>query len=282
MRILIAVDRHSYSENIVPVVGRLIANTWADVTLVGVQARNDAPEKEWVDALFKYQKTILSHFGNEEMPYELASPSDMNQAGKGLWEVTTRGLKRFSIRLRSGDASKEILAQAREDKSDLIVIGCTKGLDCEWEGEVRLPQKIAKEAACSVLVIKEQKQPNQISSFLDQTNVSQESLELINQLVTLYDAGLKIIGLKDEKGTIGKEDVEKKMLEVLKYYNEKKISAWIKMVEIDNLEEYVAGAAAEGIVAIWVGKKSLISRIFSRDLVGKLVSQAQTSVLVLR
>ncbi len=282
MRILTAMDRHSYSRNIIPDVSRLAANTWADLTLLGVQQSKSEPDPQLVETMLAYQDELLSHVNREETIYAPVSGADLKECGKGCWQATSRGRKRLTICLRSGDALKSILAQAEEEESDLIILGCTRGFDCEWENELGLPQRVAKEADCSVLVIKEQKKANQISSFLDQTNVSQQSLELINQLVTLHDAGLKIVGLKGQKGLIGKEDVEKKMMELLKYYNERKISAWIKMVDMENLEDYVVSATREGIVALWVGKKSLLSKIFSRDLVGKLVSRSQSSILVLR
>ncbi|HEB51261.1 MAG TPA: universal stress protein [Desulfobulbus sp.] len=282
MRILTAMDSHSYSRDIIPDVARLAANTWADLTLLGVQQDKNGPDRKMVEAMMSYQDELLAHVNREETLYEPISSADLKETGKGTWQASSRGRKKLTICLRAGDALKSILAQAEDEESDLLILGCTRGFDCEWENELGLPQKVAKEANCSVLVIKEQKKASQISSFLDQTNVSQQSLELINQLVTLHDAGLKIVGLKGQKGLIGKEDVEKKMMELLKYYNERKISAWIKMVDMENLEDYVVTATREGIVALWVGKKSLLSKIFSRDLVGKLVSRSQSSILILR
>ncbi len=282
MRILTALDSHSYSRNIIPDVARLAANTWADLTLLGVQEDKNGPDPRMVETILACQDELLARVNREEKIYEPLRGEDLRESGKGCWQGSSRGRKKLTICLRGGDALKSILAQSDEEESDLIILGCTRGFDCEWENELGLPQKVAKEAGCSVLVIKEQKKANQISSFLDQTNVSQQSLELINQLVTLHDAGLKIVGLKGQKGLIGKEDVEKKMMELLKYYNERKISAWIKMVDMEDLEEYVVSATREGIVALWVGKKSLLSKIFSRDLVGKLVSRSQSSILILR
>ena len=282
MRILTALDSHSYSRNIVPAVARIAANTWADLTLLGVQQDKAGPDPRMVEGLQGYQDELLSQVNREENIYQPVNTADLQETGKGVWQASARGRKKLTICLRAGDALKSILAQAEKEESDLVILGCTRGFDCEWENELGLPQKVAKEASCSVLVIKEEKQANQISSFLDQTNVSQQSLELINQLVTLHDAGLKIVGLKGQKGLIGKDEVERKMMELLTYYNERKISAWIKMVDLEKLEEYVASATREGIVALWMGKKSLLSKIFSRDLVGKLVSRSQSSILILR
>ena len=279
MRIIAAVDTKSYSEEIIDEVAKLAANTWADLTLLGVQAGNKQPDEELVQAMVKFKERILSLM-DEPSPYAPVSLTDLKETAPGRWQAASRGKKEFAITIRGGDARKEILAEAEEREADLIILGCTRGIDCIWEGEAHLPQKIARDAPCSVLVIKSSRTPSQIISFLDQTNVSQESLEMVNQMVTVNNAGLKIIGLKTTKGIKG--DIEKKMVEILKYYNEKNISAWIMLVENDKLEEYVAQSTKEGMVALWMGKESLLSKIFSRSLIEKLISNTQSSVLILR
>jgi len=279
MRIIAAVDTKSYSEEIIGEVAKLAANTWADLTLLGVQAGNKQPDEELINAMARFKEQILSSM-DDPSPYVPLSLSDLKETAPGRWQVASRGRKEFAITIRGGDARKEILAEAEERGADLIMLGCTKGIDCLWEGEPNLPQKVARDAPCSALVIKSSKTPSQIVSFLDQTNVSQESLEMINQMVTVNNAGLKIVGLKTPKGVKG--DVEEKMVEILKYYNEKNISAWIMLVENDKFEEYVAQSTKEGMVALWMGKESLLSKIFSRNLIEKLISNTQSSVLILR
>ncbi len=281
MRIIAALDTKSYSEEIISEVAKLAANTWADLTLLGVQPGNKEPDQALVDAMARYKDYILSSM-EEPSPYAQLAISDLKEIGPGRWQVSSRGRKELSVTIRGGDARKEILAEAQEREADLIMLGCTRGIDCIWEGEPNLPQRVARDAPCSVLVIKSSRTPSQIVSFLDQTSVSQESLEMVNQMVTVHDAGLKIVGLKTPKGVVGKGDVEKKMVEILKYYNEKNISAWIMMVDNDKLEEYVAQSTKEGMVALWMGKESLLSKIFSRGLIEKLISNTQSSVLILR
>ncbi len=282
MRILVAVDTQSYSTNIVGDVGKMAANTWADITILGVQPSATSPDTRWQEILLSFRKGVMDIVGTDYNPYAPADQETFQEVQPGAWVVEGEGKKRIRLCLRSGDSFGAIMEQSSMEDSDLIILGCSKGLDCEWEGDVGLPQKVAKKAACSVLVIKERKTPDQITAFLDQTNVSQYSLELLNQLVTLHGAGLKIVGLKGAKGTIGKEEVERKMVEILTYYNELQVGAWIRMVDMDRLEEYVAEATKEGIVAVWVGKKSILGKIFSTDMVGKLVSQTRSSVLILR
>ena len=281
MRIIAAVDAKSYSEEIIDEVAKLAANTWADLTLLGIQSGNKQPDEKLVQAMLKFKDKILASM-DEPSPYAPVSISDLKETAAGRWQVASRGKKEFVITIRGGDARKEILAEAEERGANLIMLGCTRGIDCIWEGEPNLPQKVARDASCSVLVIKSSRTPSQIISFLDQTSVSQASLEMVNQMVTVNNAGLKIVGLKTPKGVMGKGDVEKKMVEILKYYNEKNISAWVMLVDSDKLEEYVAQSTREGMVALWMGKESLLSKIFSRSLIEKLISNTQSSVLILR
>ncbi len=289
MRIITALDMHSYSATIVGEVAKLAANTWADITLLAVQPAgpDNKPDEALVKTLHQYRQDFISLFDANDLPYGGNADNQEFILKNGSWELTDHkpavaSRKNLLLKIRVGDPAKEILAEAREQESDLIVLGCTKGLDSQWKGEVDLPQKVAKKAACSVVVIKEKKVPTTITCCLDQTHVSQSSLEMINQIVTLYQAELKIVGLTDNKGTEGNAGVENSIAQILKYYAERQINAWIKLVRPEDLEEYVAEVSRENMVALWMGKKSLLGKIFSPNLVGKLVNHSQSSVLILR
>ncbi|MBU0682607.1 MAG: universal stress protein [Proteobacteria bacterium] len=289
MRILIAFDTHSYSSRIVSEVAKLAANTWADITMLAVQPAGSGNKTDatLAKALRQYRTDFIDQFDAGDQPYGGNISNEEFVQKNGAWELSKHSpalasRKELLLKIRVGDPAKEILAEAREHEADLIVLGCTKGLDSQWKGEVDLPQKIAKKAACSVVVIKEKKVPTTLTCCLDQTHVSQSSLEMINQIVTLYQAELKIVGLTDNKGTDGKAGVENSIAQILKYYAERQISAWIKLVRPEDLEEYVAEVSRENMVGLWMGKKSLLGKIFSPNLVGKLVNHSQSSVLILR
>ncbi|MCB2182050.1 MAG: universal stress protein [Desulfobulbaceae bacterium] len=289
MRIVIALDTHSYSEAIVSEAAKLAANTWADITMLGVQpsSSGDMPDTDLEKRLRQYRKSFLSRFNEGDNPYGGVKGAGKFTSQNGGFLLTgddkeNEFRKKLHVKIRVGDATKEILAEAREQECDLIIIGCTKGLDCQWQGEIDLPRKIAQKADYSVLVIKERKTTDTISCCLDQDQVSQSSLEMINQMVTLHQAELKIVGLTDSLKAGGKEGVENKMAEILKYYADLELNPWIKLVRLEDLEEYVAQASRQGMIALWMGKKSLLGKIFSRDLVGKLVNTSQSSVMILR
>jgi nucleotide-binding universal stress UspA family protein len=293
MRILVAVDQHPYSAQVVKDVAKLAGNTWADVTLVGVgpkvtamgQPSNKAgKEHPLSEVLRNYRRNFLDHFEKTDSPYEKrACNYEFVEVKRGVWEelYVCRGARKdLRIFLRSGNPVKEILAQSQEEDSDLIAMGCRKSGDCQWEGAANLPQKVANNAACSVLVIKETKKIRKIACCLDQENISQKSIEMINQMLTLYQTELEIVGLTD--GTALKPRVAKNLDAILKYYNARQIKAWIKLVEVGSLASFISQEARRSVMALWMGEHSLLSKMFPRGKVDKLIQGSESSVLLLR
>jgi len=293
MRILVAVDQHPYSAHVVKDVAKLAGNTWADVTLLGVgpkatdigRSSNRAGIKHpLTEKLRNYRRGFLDHFEKEESPYEKRSCNyEFVEVKRGLWEelyVCRGDRKNLKIVLRSGNPFKEILAQSQEDDSDLIAMGCYKKGDCQWKGTINLPQKVANNATCSALVVKQQKQIRKIVCCLDQENISQGSIEMINQMVTLYQTELEIVSLTD--GTAMKPLVEKNLDAILKYYNARKIKAWIKLVDVVSLASFISQEASRSMMALWMGEHSLLSKMFPKGKVDKLIQGSESSVLLLR
>jgi nucleotide-binding universal stress UspA family protein len=293
MRILLAVDQQPYSAHAVDDVAKLAGNTWADVTLLGVGPKATEIGRSTSRAEIKhplakklrnYRRNFLDHFEKEESPYEKRSCNyEFVEVKKGIWEelyVCRGGRKDLKIVLRPGNPVKEILAQSHEDDSDLIAMGCYKKGDCQWEGAINLPQKVANNASCSVLVIKEEKQIRKIVCCLDQENISQKSIEMINQMVTLYQTELEIVGLTD--GTDLKPKVSKNLDAILKYYNSRQIKALIKLVPTTSLESFISQEAKRSMMALWMGGQSLLAKMFPRGKVDKLIQGSESSVLLLR
>ena len=293
MRILVAVDQHPYSAHVVKDVAKLAGNTWADVTLLGVSPKAmDVGRSSYgagikhplTEKLKKYRRNFLDQFEKEESPYDKQRCNyEFIEVKRGIWEelYICRGARKdLKIVLRSGNPVKEILAQTQEDDSDLVAMGCYKEGDCQWEGTVNLPQKVANNATCSVLVVKEEKQISKIVCCLDQENISQKSIEMINQMVTLYQTDLEIVGLTD-KATL-KPKVEKNLEAILKYYNARQIKSWIKLVEAGSLETFISQEARRSMMALWLGGQSIFTKMFPRAKVDKLIQGSKSSVLLLR
>jgi nucleotide-binding universal stress UspA family protein len=288
MKILFAGDEHPYSAYALKEVIRLALNTWADVTLLGaappVREPEALPEQPLAQALHRYRETFLQAAEGEGSPYVLGNwRYEWIPVQGGLWEelLVNRGAKKdLKVRLRPGHAALEILAQARDEESDLIVLGCTRGEQCIWEDSAGAPQKVVNDADCSVLLVKEDQPINRILACLDQSYISQDSLEMINQMATLHGASLELIGLSSE-GSM-KKDVYRRLIEIGDYYEDRQIQVSTRLAEIAEFEGLVTREVSQDLLALWMGKKSLLDRFFPRDWAGRFVSKCQTSVLVMR
>ncbi|MCG6916599.1 MAG: universal stress protein, partial [Deltaproteobacteria bacterium] len=206
MRILCAVDNNAYSEFAIKETARLAANTWANVTILGLSPQPIPATKETASrgagmfkALHDYRELFLTQFR------ESASPFDIKRCGyefirlaNGTWEevyLCRSSMKDLRIRLRTGNPAKAILAEAGEEESDLIVLACDQERDCSWKADAALPKKVVNGANCSALLVTARRKIKEILCCLDQESVSQATLEMVNQMVTIHQARLKIVGL---------------------------------------------------------------------------------------
>lgn len=291
MKILTAVDENLYSMYALGEVARLAANTWPDMTLLAVEDGSRAPAdadnpppQEAIHPKIKTLRTYRADFMamHDAFPALYAGPEgrDFEQPDKNLLEdAWTDGRKEFRLRLRSGNPAKSILAEAREAGSDMVVLGCGQGV-CGWGSHGQVPGKVAESADCPVLVVKEAKRPDKVTCCLDHAHVSQQSLEMINQLVTLYGVDLEIAGVL-KHGEL-REDVERTMGQVLDYYLERDVRALVKVVDADALESFIAMGARTDLMALWLGHKSALARLFPGSKIAALVNSALSSVLILR
>jgi nucleotide-binding universal stress UspA family protein len=292
MKILFAADEHPYSAYALKEVIRLAMNTWSDVTLMAAApglsleegraaALSDHP---LLQALQHYREAFLKSWETEDSPYARKNwQHEWVPLKNGLWEelLVCRGDKRdVRVCFRNGSAIPEILTEARNDESDLIVLGCTKGKQCIWHGTAPVPQKVVNDADCSVLLVKEEQPITRILACLDQSYISQDSLEMINQLATIHGAQLQLIGLS-QSGDM-KKDVYRRLIEIGDYYDDRQIKVTTQLTEIDDFENFVAHELKQDLLALWLGRKSLLDRFFPRDWVGRFVSKCQTSVLAMR
>ncbi len=287
MKILFAADEHPYSAFALKELIRLAMNTWADVIFLGVQRAGVSPGPVAPAlnlALTRYRETFLNSFEGEDSPYAMSNwQYEWHPVKEGVWEerlVCKSGKKDFRVHLRLGNPVVAILNEAREEGTDLIVLGCTRGGECLWAGAPGVPQRVASEADCSVLLVKEEQPINRILACLDQTYISQESLEILNQMVTIHQAELEVIGVNPEGGL--KKEVYTRLIEVGDYYQDRGVKITTRITEIADLETSIAANGKQDLLALWMGKKSILSRFFPREWVGRLVARGQTSVLVMR
>lgn len=281
MKILVPLDSHEYSRKILKDVARLARNTLADIVFLGVQDKSQDPQPSLVQTLMKYRNDVCSYFSADEQLYGDLGSENFKKLENGGWELSSKGMKEFALHIAVGSIAKQSVELAEQLGANLIILGCGGMEDCEWEGEMNVPLRIAKDASCSVLVVKQPKKSDEIVSILDQSIVSQDSLELINQMVTLHETGLKIVGVSEKK--VSKQDrLETRMVELLKYYNERQIGAWVTLIDSSDVKNYVASFSGHSIVALWMGKESLIKKLFTPSMVDRLLETTKSSLLILR
>ncbi len=281
MNILVAVDEHPYSSYAVSEVSRFASNTLPDMNLLAVENCSSTEEYDVAfRMLHNYRNDMLS--GMEAMAEiygDAKESTGFQPVEKGIVEEVMSGRKTFRLRIHPGDPVKTILAEAKQASSDLLVLGCGQG-DCDWGGQTGVPGKIAEGAESSVFVVKEAKRPTKVTCCLDQTSVSQASLEMINQFVTLYGVDLEIVGIQ-KHGELNK-DQEELMGKVLDYYLERNVRAFLRLVDDNTLDSFFSASAHTDLMALWVGQKSLFQRLFPRHKVSDLVNSALSSILLLR
>ncbi len=283
MRILVAVDSNPYSSYVVHEVGKLAVNTWSDITLLGVippDTKKTVEDSEIASTLLDYREIITSYYPREQCPYSREEISRFSRIGENIFVATGKGgIKTLKIVIRRGSWGEEILKQATEDESTLIIMGCNKTNKCKWNGE-DVPARVANNAPCSVLIVKESKNPEQIVCCLDHDHISQTSLELINQLVTLYKAELKVVGVS--QGETLKLKVENTMKQLLMYYLRQNIPLWLEVVDSSVFPTFVNQISQKNLIALWLGPKSFLKKFFPNEKVTTLINDAPSSVLLLR
>lgn len=289
MKILVAVDENTYSRYAVNLTARLAANTWPDLVMLAVEN----PKAHVVDdsqpledqhpqimMLRRYRHDFLETMGADGELYACETATGtLHLAGPKILEETASGRKSFALHVRRGNPTKAILAESRETQSDMIIIGCEQS-GCDWGRDAKAPGKVADGADCSVFVIKEDRVPSKVVCCLDHADVTQESLETINQLVTVYGAELEIVGVL-KHGEL-QEHVESKMGDVLNYYLDRGVQALIRVVDEDSLDSFIAAGGEGDLMALWLTHKSPLQRILSGNRIATLVNRSVSSILILR
>ncbi|WP_027179422.1 universal stress protein [Maridesulfovibrio bastinii] len=288
MKLLVAVDENAYSRYAVQQSARLAENTWSEVVMLGVEKnrsyfnedeleQNQAHPK--LTMLDRYRTDFLQAMKSDDGLYGTSSDKNFRAKGNKVLEKDASGRKHLFLHLRSGDPVKEVRNESREEESDLVIIGCGHH-EGGWGRGSDVPGKIADSVDCSVFVIRENFVPAKIVCCLDHSNISQESLELINQWVSLYGAELEIVGVL-KKGEL-REDLEAKMTEVLDYYLGHGIRALVRVVDEDSLESFIESGAKNELMALWLHQRSPLQKLLHSSKVASLVNHASSSIMIVR
>lgn len=253
--------------------------TWADVALLGIDADGGNSSCETAMAqMLESKQTFLTMFGDlgDDCPYTLARRGSKTvMAAPGVYEnleVLLGRFKNLSVRVRQGNPGPQVLGEAADAGSTLIVMA---------NHDVNpLCRTVANEAACSVLAVKGETRPKRVVCCLDQENISQASLEMVNQLTTGYQAELELVGIT-HAGEL-KGEVDRQMDHLVQYYQSKGINTLVRLVEDKTMTAFFSRYAKAHLICLWMGEKSRLKKLFSRQGVKKLIDDATSSVLILR
>jgi nucleotide-binding universal stress UspA family protein len=267
---------------------RLAANTWADVVMLAIEKDRAYIAEEELDPahahprlrlLNRYRADFLDALGPGADLYDDREDAPFVRRADKVLEQDLSGRKGLKLRLRGGDPVKAITGEARALGCDLVILGCGHH-EGGWGRGSDVPGRVADAADCSVFVIREEPVTSKVVCCLDHADISQESLELINQWVTIYAAGLEVVGVL-KKGEL-REAVEAKMGEVLDYYLRRDVNALIRVVDEESLEAFIESGRKDDLMALWLRHKSPLQKLFHSKRVNALVNHASSSMLILR
>lgn len=285
MRLLVVLDANDYSTQALDQAARLAGNTWAGVVLLCVFPEKIEPLQPEIKAIAdRYTERFLNSVGSGPTPYSADGPgTGFQNTDPGVYEKTVtsaKTAKELVIRLRGGHPGRIILDEAGKDEYDLIVLGCETHRQCRWEAGGNIPYKTAMEAPCSVLVVKKETDTGKVLGCLDHDRISQNSLEMICQMSTLFSADLDIVGLT-KKFTL-KEAVQEKLDRLSGYYLSNGIQPWIEIVDMSAMDQYISQANRWSLIAMWMGNQSIFEQLLPGGKVATLLQKSESSVLLLR
>ncbi len=275
MNILVVTDSRFFDQRLAREIARLAANSWANITLLGTITDAKAHKiDELQQNLVNYQQAILDLFPVGSNAIDKPKKISRWQKTGDRFVLTSPDSipKRLELVLIQGDLIREIYLFSNRHPLDLLVLGGDINNDS-------LLVAAATEAADAVLVVKGIKAPKQIVCCLNHEHVTPNSLKLISRLVTLYNTRLKIVGFSNghEERTL----IESKLVELLHYFNTRKLTPWLEMVDASIMPRFILQESEENLVAIWVKKNSHFNCRLPQDTLVLLINDFPSSVLLL-
>ena len=275
MNILVVTDSRFFDQRLALEIGRLAANTWANITLIDTLfAFKGKTSNDFQPNLLNYRQAILDFFPVENScPYGPKNIDTWLKDKDGTSLISPESApKRLTLTCIQKDVIREIYLFSKRQSLDLLLLGGNMTLK-------PLLVAAATEASGSVLVVKGPPDPQQIICCLNHEHVTQTSLEMINQLVTIYDAGLKIIGFSN--GEDERIKIELILKRLLHYYTNLKLTPWLEMVDLSIMSQFIIQQSKNNLIAFWVDKKSSPKSLFTEDKIMSLIFGSSSSVLLL-
>lgn len=277
MNILVVVEHTRFKRKLAKEVGRLAANTWANITLLGhlpqfVPQFEEEEPAELQENIFRYREAICNSFPDESCPYPIKWSEKWQKKGQSLFITTDSGHKFLDLIVINHQKNLKVISLVRNKTIDLLILGDQSDYRSALVAG-------AMEAAGSVLVIKGTEDPQQIVCCLDHDQVSHNSLEMINQIITLYNAELKIVGFSD--GGRNQSRIESCLQHLLNYYSKLKVTPWLELVDASIMVQFLIQEAQKNLVALQCSKKSIGSGFILGEKEIVLLKKAVFPVLLM-
>jgi hypothetical protein len=274
MNILVVVENSGFNRKLAKEVGRLAANTWANITLLGyLPSFQEKALRTLQENIIRYREAILTSFPEDSSPYPQSWSEKWQEKGENLFIASDSGQKFLDLIVSKFKKNLGCLSGIRKKRIDLLILGNRSDYQSPLVARVM-------ETDGSLLVVKGTEDPQQIVCCLDHDQVSHNSLEMINQLVTLYGAELKIVGFA--KGGQNQNRIESCLQGLLNYYSVMKITPWLELVDASIKAQFLVQESQKNLVALWCEKKNANhGSMLGREEIAFL-KEAATSVLVLQ
>ncbi|MDQ7031466.1 MAG: hypothetical protein Q9M37_01940 [Desulfonauticus sp.] len=283
MKILVIVDENPYSMYVIKEISRISLNTWSDITIMGFIDENekhrDVNSTSIAQAMVEYLQIFSSSYNDSFCPYTFPKEMHFSSLDKNHFLLSASGKKKLNLVISKNEPVASIVNKVQQERPSLLAIGCDKSYNCQWKNK-KVPSTVAQKVSCSVLVVKETKNPETIVCCLDNNHITQTSLELINQLATLYKADLKIVGIAENN--LMRDRVENTMKEIMLYYLNQDIPIWLEVVDKSILSSFLNQVAQKDMVALWLGKQSFLEKFISKEKINHLINDTPSTVLLLR
>ena len=273
MNILVIMENGGFNRILAKEVGRLAANTWANITLLGYLPQFLGDELQLLqENSMKYRQEVLSCFTDEGNPYPRIYSEKWQKNDQSLVLPMESGQKRLDLIIVKAEDDLNVVSFLRSKPVDLLILG--------EQSDFQSPVIVgAIEVAGSLLMIKGMKDPHQIVCCLDHDQIRHTSLEIINQLVTLYSAELKIVGFSN--GGQSQKKIEACLQYLLNYYSNLKVTPWLELVDASIKTQFLLKESQQKLVALGCEKKSG----YNTALIGReeiaFLREARSSVLLL-
>ena len=192
MRILILIEDKPENQPVLLVGARLAQNLYAHVNLLAVDSAQSEclPGDSQTNLLVSARQIFIDHC-EEDSPF--SPPVLTEEAVKvkpGLYDlrpVIRTGPKELKLHLRFGEPAGQIIDEAYEEDADLIILSAPDP-DSKVAQNNDFPLKVAAEAPCSTLIIKEAAQVENIIIGVENPDLGQSAREMFNQIATVFKA----------------------------------------------------------------------------------------------